>query len=48
MQQKLKDILDYLESIEEPDSDSENLRKYRLTIAHYPLDRFAKNKKAKQ
>jgi DNA-binding transcriptional ArsR family regulator len=48
VQQKLKDILDYLESIEEPDSDSENLRKYRLTIAHYPLDRFAKDKKAKQ
>lgn len=48
VQQKLKDILDYLESIEEPDSDSENLRKYRLTIAHYPLDRFAKDKKVNQ
>ena len=45
VQEKLKDILSYLESIEDPDSDREGLRKYRLTMAHYPLDRFTKEKK---
>ena len=40
VQNKLKDILAYLESISDPDSDREGLRKYRLTMAHYPLDRF--------
>lgn len=42
VQKKLQDILDYLESINDPESDSNDLRKYRLTIAHYPLDRFDK------
>jgi len=40
VQQKLKDVLDYLQSLDEPGSDTEGLRRYRLTIAHYPLDRF--------
>ena len=42
VQQKLKDVLDLLQSFEDPetDSDKEDLRKYRLTLAHYPLDRF--------
>lgn len=42
VQEKLKDILSYLESLEDPESDREGLRKYRLTMAHYPLDRFTK------
>ena len=42
VQGKLKDVMDLLESFDEDGSsdDDENLRKYRLTIAHYPLDRF--------
>jgi hypothetical protein len=42
VQQKLKDVLDLLQSFEDPESsaDDEGLRKFRLTIAHYPLDRF--------
>ncbi len=42
VQQKLKDVLDLLQSFSDPDStaDEEDLRKFRLTIAHYPLDRF--------
>lgn len=42
VKQKLKDVLDYLQSLEDPESepDKEGLRKYRLTMAHYPLDRF--------
>jgi hypothetical protein len=46
VKEKIKDILDYLESISDPEADSDGLRKYRLTIAHYPLDRFEKNRKA--
>jgi len=45
VQKKLKDILSYLESIEEPDADKEGLRRYRLTMAHYPLDRFSEETK---
>jgi DNA-binding transcriptional ArsR family regulator len=48
VQQKLKDVLDYLESIKDPASDSKGLRKYRLTIAHYPLDRFGKGSNVKK
>jgi DNA-binding transcriptional ArsR family regulator len=42
VQQKLKDVLDHLQSFEDPetDLDEERLRKYRLMMAHYPLDRF--------
>jgi hypothetical protein len=42
VQQKLKDVLDHLQSFEDPeaDPDEEGLRKYRLMMAHYPLDRF--------
>ena len=42
VQQKLKDVLDLLQSFEDKDSaaDDEGIRKFRLTIAHYPLDRF--------
>jgi len=42
VQQKLKDVLAHLQSYEDPESgtDDEGLRKYRLTMAHYPLDRF--------
>jgi DNA-binding transcriptional ArsR family regulator len=42
VQQKLKDVLDLLQSFEdsEASADDEGLRKFRLTIAHYPLDRF--------
>ncbi len=42
VQQKLKDVLDHLQNLEDSDEDSDNesLRKYRLTLAHYPLDRF--------
>lgn len=45
VQKKLKDIVSYLESLEDPESDREGLRKYRLTMAHYPLDRFDKASK---
>lgn len=42
VQQKLKDLLSHLQSFEDPeaDADDERFRKYRLTLAHYPLDRF--------
>ena len=42
VQQKLKDVLQHLQSFEDPESDAdeEGLRKYRLVMAHYPLDRF--------
>ena len=42
VQQKLKSVLEYLQEIHDPETDEEkeNLRKYRLTLAHYPLDRF--------
>lgn len=42
VRQKLKDVLEYLQGISDPDSetDEKDLRKYRLTLAHYPLDRF--------
>ena len=42
VQQKLKDVLEYLQGLEDPETDEEKpeLRKYRLTLAHYPLDRF--------
>ena len=41
VQEKLKGILDHLQSLEDPeDADQDALRKYRLTLAHYPLDRF--------
>lgn len=43
VQQKLKDVLEHLQSLEDPeaDPDAEQLRKFRLTLAHYPLDRFS-------
>ena len=40
VQQKLKDVLEYLQGLEESGFGDEELRKFRLTIAHYPLDRF--------
>jgi DNA-binding transcriptional ArsR family regulator len=40
VQQKLKDILEYLQGLDESEFGDEELRKFRLTIAHYPLDRF--------
>jgi DNA-binding transcriptional ArsR family regulator len=42
VQQKLKEVLDLLQSFDDNDSaaDEEGLRKFRLTMAHYPLDRF--------
>ena len=42
VQQKLKDVLDHLQSFEDPETaaDKEGLRKYRLTMAYYPLDRI--------
>ena len=42
VQQKLKDVLELLQSYEDPESDPDEkgLRKYRLMMAHYPLDRF--------
>ena len=41
-QQKLKDVIDHLQGLDDPETaaDTEGLRKYRLTLAHYPLDRF--------
>ncbi len=43
VQQKLKEVLDLLQGFEDKgtESDEEGIRKFRLTIAHYPLDRFA-------
>lgn len=40
VQQKLKGILEYLQGLDESEFEDEELRKFRLTIAHYPLDRF--------
>ncbi len=42
VQQKLKNVLEYLQGLDDPETDAEKekLRKYRLTLAHYPLDRF--------
>ncbi|MEE8077473.1 MAG: helix-turn-helix domain-containing protein [Pseudomonadales bacterium] len=42
VQQKLKYVLDHLQSFEDPETaaDKEGLRKYRLTMAYYPLDRI--------
>lgn len=42
VQRKLKEVLDLLQSFEDKDStaDEEGIRKFRLTMAHYPLDRF--------
>jgi len=37
---KLKGVLDYLESLDESEFGDEELREMRLTIALYPLDRF--------
>ncbi len=41
-QQKLQDVLEHLQGSEDSAAslDDENLRKYRLTLAYYPLDRF--------
>lgn len=42
VQLRLKGVLDYLQGLEtDDDADKkEDLRKYRLTMAYYPLDRF--------
>jgi DNA-binding transcriptional ArsR family regulator len=42
LQGKLKEVLDLLQSFADDDSDpdEDGLRKFRLTMAHYPLDRF--------
>ncbi len=42
VQQKLQDVLEYLQSADDTGSrpDEKDLRKYRLTLAYYPLDRF--------
>ncbi|MDH4125868.1 MAG: helix-turn-helix domain-containing protein [Gammaproteobacteria bacterium] len=42
VREKLKDILQQLQSYEDPESgpDEKGLRRYRLMMAHYPLDRF--------
>jgi hypothetical protein len=42
VQQKLKELVDLLQGLQDPKAtaDEEGLRKFRLTIAHYPLDRF--------
>ena len=42
IQEKLKDLLEYMQGLEDPETDAEKekLRKYRLTLAYYPLDRF--------
>ena len=37
---KLKGVLDYLESLDESEFGDEELREMRLTVALYPLDRF--------
>jgi DNA-binding transcriptional ArsR family regulator len=43
VQQKLKELMDLLQGFKEPEADADeaSLRKFRLTIAHYPLDRFS-------
>ena len=46
VQGKLKEVMDLLQSFADPDSDNDSdpdedsLRRFRLTMAHYPLDRF--------
>ena len=42
VRQKLKDVLDHLQSLDDPESepDEEDIRKFRLTMTLYPLDRF--------
>ena len=40
VQEKLKDILAYLEELADADHSDEELRKFRLTMALYPLDKF--------
>lgn len=40
VQEKLKDVLDYLQSLSDTDFGDKELRKFRLTMALYPLDRF--------
>ncbi len=42
VQQKLKEVLDLLQSFDAPGATAaaKGLREFRLTIAHYPLDRF--------
>ncbi|MDJ0700293.1 MAG: helix-turn-helix domain-containing protein [Woeseiaceae bacterium] len=41
LQQKLKDVLDHVQGFEDSEETREDdLRKYRLTLAYYPLDRF--------
>lgn len=41
VQQKLKEVIEHLQTFDDPEADSDDeLRKYRLTLAHYPLDRF--------
>ena len=40
VQQRLKSVLEYLQSLDDDKADAEGLRKFRLTLAHYPLDRF--------
>lgn len=42
VQQKLKETIEHLQTFDDPeaDMDDESLRRYRLTLAHYPLDRF--------
>jgi DNA-binding transcriptional ArsR family regulator len=40
---RLKDFLDHVQSLGDPEAaDDESLRKFRLTMAYYPLDRFEK------
>lgn len=42
VQQKLQEILDYIQGLDDPEatSDDDASRRYRLTMAYYPLDRF--------
>ena len=40
---RLKDFLDHVQSLGDPEAaNDESLRKFRLTMAYYPLDRFEK------
>lgn len=40
VREKLKEVLEYLESLDEDEFGDEELRKFRFTMALYPLDRF--------
>ena len=40
VRQKLQDVLEYLQGLDEGEFGDEELRKFRLTMALYPLDRF--------